>query len=194
MALQPFCWALASFFLSSLSYTLSVGLLGRAISVSQGVYLYTGQHKRTSMPRVGFEPTISVFERAKTVRVSDLTSTVIGWRHITNSKPKYQQLSTLIRSDPVPGDNTTAARLNSHVLPESYLCCEQPCSARILSMLWTAMFCQNPIYTVNSHVLPESYLYCEQPCSATILSILWTAMFCQNPIYTVGAMLWLVKF
>jgi hypothetical protein len=32
---------------------------------------------QTSMPRVGFEPTISVFERAKTVHVLDRVATVI---------------------------------------------------------------------------------------------------------------------
>jgi hypothetical protein len=35
-------------------------------------------HTQTSIPQVGFEPTIPVFERAKTVRVSDRTATVIG--------------------------------------------------------------------------------------------------------------------
>jgi hypothetical protein len=50
----------------SLSFTQSVGLLGRIISQSQGRYLYRTtqtQNKRTqtSMPRVGFEPTIPVF-------------------------------------------------------------------------------------------------------------------------------------
>jgi hypothetical protein len=33
---------------------------------------------RTSMPRVGFEPTIPEFERAKTVYTLDRTATVIG--------------------------------------------------------------------------------------------------------------------
>jgi hypothetical protein len=33
---------------------------------------------QTSMPRVGFEPTILAFERAKTVRVLDRAATVIG--------------------------------------------------------------------------------------------------------------------
>jgi hypothetical protein len=51
----------------------TVGLLGRAISPSQGRYLHTGQHKhrintQTSMPWVGFEPTIATFEQAKTAR------------------------------------------------------------------------------------------------------------------------------
>jgi hypothetical protein len=46
--------------------------LWTGIRPSQGRYLYTEQHKQykptqTSMPRVGFEPTIPVFERAKTV-------------------------------------------------------------------------------------------------------------------------------
>jgi len=53
-----------------------VGLLGRGICPTQGLYLHTGQHEtekrgHTSMPRVGFEPTIPVLERSKTVRVSD---------------------------------------------------------------------------------------------------------------------------
>jgi hypothetical protein len=33
---------------------------------------------QTSMPRVGFEPTIPVFGQAKTVHVSDRAATVIG--------------------------------------------------------------------------------------------------------------------
>jgi hypothetical protein len=40
VAPQPLCWALAA------SYTQSVGLLGRGISQSQGMYLHTEQHKR----------------------------------------------------------------------------------------------------------------------------------------------------
>jgi hypothetical protein len=38
------------------------------------------QNKRTqtSMPQVGFQPTIPVFEQAKTVHASDRTATVIG--------------------------------------------------------------------------------------------------------------------
>jgi hypothetical protein len=44
-----------------------IGLLGRVISPSQDRYLTQTQnkHKQTSMPRVGFEPTIPEFERAK---------------------------------------------------------------------------------------------------------------------------------
>jgi hypothetical protein len=51
----------------SLSFTQSVGLLGQAISPSQGRYLTQTQNKRTqtSMPQVGFEPTITVFQRTK---------------------------------------------------------------------------------------------------------------------------------
>jgi hypothetical protein len=59
-------------FFSFLIYTQSVGHLGRGISPLQGHYLHTGQHKqdkftKTSILRVGFEPTIPVFERVKTV-------------------------------------------------------------------------------------------------------------------------------
>jgi hypothetical protein len=67
----------------SSSFTQSVGLLGRGISPSQGCYLHTGQHKQiertqTFMPQMGFEPTIPVFERAKTVHALDRATTAIG--------------------------------------------------------------------------------------------------------------------
>jgi hypothetical protein len=44
---------------------------------------YTGQHKQnkrtqTSTPLVGFEPTIPVFERAKTVHALDRAANVVG--------------------------------------------------------------------------------------------------------------------
>jgi FAD synthase len=64
----------------------TVGLLGRVIGSSQGLYLNTGQHKhrintytyQTSMSCVGFEPTIPDSERAKTVHALDLSATVTG--------------------------------------------------------------------------------------------------------------------
>jgi hypothetical protein len=73
LALQP-PLAVASAF-SFMVILQTVGLLGRVISSSQGLYLNTGQHKhrintythQTSMPCVGFEPTIPASERAKTV-------------------------------------------------------------------------------------------------------------------------------
>jgi hypothetical protein len=66
--------------LSSLIYIQSVGILGRRISPSQGRYLHTEQYKyvQTSIPRVGFETTISLFERAKTVHALDRATAVIG--------------------------------------------------------------------------------------------------------------------
>jgi hypothetical protein len=63
-------------------YTQSVGLLGRVIGPSQGRYLNTGQHKhthQTSMPRVGFEPTITASERAETVHALDGSANVTGY-------------------------------------------------------------------------------------------------------------------
>jgi hypothetical protein len=65
-------------------FTKSVGLLERGISPSQGRYLHTWQHKQnkrtqTSMPQRGFEPTIPVFERVKTVHALDRAATVIGF-------------------------------------------------------------------------------------------------------------------
>jgi hypothetical protein len=61
----------------------SVGLLGRGISPSQGRYLHRttqtqNKRRQISMPWVGFEPTIPVLERAKTVRALDRAATVIG--------------------------------------------------------------------------------------------------------------------
>jgi hypothetical protein len=56
------------------------------ISPSQGRYLNTGQHShrissytnKTSIPWVGFEPTIPASERAKTVHALDRAATVTG--------------------------------------------------------------------------------------------------------------------
>jgi FAD synthase len=58
-----------------------VALLERVISPSQGRYLTQTQnkHKQTSMLRVGFEPTIPAFERAKTFHVLDRAATVVGY-------------------------------------------------------------------------------------------------------------------
>jgi hypothetical protein len=38
------------------------------------------EHTQTSMPQVGFEPMISMFERARTINALDRGATVIGWR------------------------------------------------------------------------------------------------------------------
>jgi hypothetical protein len=66
-----------------LMYSQSVGLLGRVISSSQGLYLNTGQHNhrintythQTSMPQLRFEPT-------NTVRASEDSSCLgtLGYR------------------------------------------------------------------------------------------------------------------
>jgi hypothetical protein len=74
---------ISQFFLFTLQ---TVGLLGRVISSSQGLYLITGQHKhrinaythQTSMPCVGFELTMAVSERKKTVHASGRSATVTG--------------------------------------------------------------------------------------------------------------------
>jgi hypothetical protein len=60
-----------------------VELLGQGISPSQGSYLHRitqTQNKgtQTSMPRMGFEPTVPVFEWAKKVRALDHAATVTG--------------------------------------------------------------------------------------------------------------------
>jgi hypothetical protein len=46
---------------------------------------------QTSMPRVGFEPTIPVFEQEKTVHASDRAATVIGgYKHSVRNARNYQ--------------------------------------------------------------------------------------------------------
>jgi hypothetical protein len=60
----------------------SVGLLGGGIGLSPTQD--TGQHKQNkrtqaSIPWMGFEPIIPVFERVKTVHVLDRAATLIGW-------------------------------------------------------------------------------------------------------------------
>jgi hypothetical protein len=44
------------------------------------------------MPRVGFESTIAVFERAKTVHASDRAATVIGLSNIVSPKQELDAL------------------------------------------------------------------------------------------------------
>jgi hypothetical protein len=66
----------------------SVGLLGRGIRPKQGRYLTQtyNKHRQTSMPWVGFEPTIPAFERTKTVHALYLAANVIGLRAIAKVK------------------------------------------------------------------------------------------------------------
>jgi hypothetical protein len=70
-------------FILSYSYRQLVGLVGRGISPPQGCYLHRttqtqNKSRQTSMPRVGFEPTIPVFERTKIIHALDRATTVIG--------------------------------------------------------------------------------------------------------------------
>jgi hypothetical protein len=60
-----------------------VGYLGRGISPTQDLYLHTGKHntqkcRHPSMPRMGLEPTIAVFEQSKAVRAADRPATGTG--------------------------------------------------------------------------------------------------------------------
>jgi hypothetical protein len=68
----------------SVSCTQSLELFGRGISPSQVRYLHgttqtQNKRTRTSMAWVGFEPTIPVFEQAKTFHALDHAATVIGF-------------------------------------------------------------------------------------------------------------------
>jgi hypothetical protein len=86
-------------------FSQTVGLTGRVISSSQGRYLNTGQHKhrikaytyQTSMPWVGFEPTIPAFERAKTVHALDRATTVTGcWKYSCVNESRISYSSTRV--------------------------------------------------------------------------------------------------
>jgi hypothetical protein len=71
----------ALFHFSFLILRQSVGLPGRGICPSQGHYLHSNtntEKAQISMPWVGFEHTISVSERAKSVHTSDRATTVIS--------------------------------------------------------------------------------------------------------------------
>jgi hypothetical protein len=65
-----------------LIYLRAVGLLGRVISSSQGLYLNTQhKHRKThihTIPKVGFEPAITASERSKTVHTSNRSATATG--------------------------------------------------------------------------------------------------------------------
>jgi hypothetical protein len=45
------------------------------------------------MPRVGFEPTIPLFERVKTVHVLDCAATVMGYFRKKNGLHKLQEIN-----------------------------------------------------------------------------------------------------
>jgi hypothetical protein len=72
----------------SWSFTRSVGPLGRGISPSQSRCLHKQDNKTknkcklTSMLQVGFEPTIPVSERTKTVHALNCAATLIGRRFL----------------------------------------------------------------------------------------------------------------
>jgi hypothetical protein len=69
----------------------SLGLLvGRGIIPTQGFYIHrTTEHRKTRttvMPRTGFEPAISVFERSKTVLALDRAAIGTGSRQVFRLK------------------------------------------------------------------------------------------------------------
>jgi hypothetical protein len=67
---------LGRFFSFLILYTVS-SLDGGSARRKASIYTQN-KRTRTSMPRVGFEPTIPVFEEAKAVNASDGAATVIG--------------------------------------------------------------------------------------------------------------------
>jgi hypothetical protein len=76
MTLQPICWAFAGFFSFLILYTVDGTPWAEDQPVARPLSTHrTAQtqikHTQTSMPRVGLELTILVFERAKTVQALD---------------------------------------------------------------------------------------------------------------------------
>jgi hypothetical protein len=72
--------------LQFLNLRVSVGLLGQGNSPSKGYYLTQTEYTQISMPSVGFEPTIPVFERTKIFHTSDHAATVIDHSSLGFSK------------------------------------------------------------------------------------------------------------
>jgi hypothetical protein len=77
--------------LQFLNFRQLVGLPGQGLSPSQGHYLHRttqtqNKRRQTSMPSVGFEPTIPVFEQAKTFNSLDCVTAVIGCPRIKQCK------------------------------------------------------------------------------------------------------------
>jgi hypothetical protein len=81
------------------------------------LFSHRTQNKRiqTSIPRVGFEPTITVFERPKTVHALDRVSTVIGM-----SQPDCKNLCAF--SGEQPGRKTQTIFVLCMELPYSHHC------------------------------------------------------------------------
>jgi hypothetical protein len=69
---------------------------------------------QTSTPQVGFEPTISVFERAKTVHASDRAAIVIGMESIQKCKYRYR-----LKCDAVQNDRTLPTLQSNLLSPSS---------------------------------------------------------------------------
>jgi hypothetical protein len=65
-------------FFSFLIYTQSVGLLDGGSARRKAATYTQNKRTQTSIPQVGFEPKIPMFERAKTVHALDRAATAIG--------------------------------------------------------------------------------------------------------------------
>jgi hypothetical protein len=78
------CWALAALFnfliLNSVGRTHWTGdqPVARSLPIHRTTQTQNKRTIQTSIPSVGFEPTIPAFQRAKTVHSSDSAATVIG--------------------------------------------------------------------------------------------------------------------
>jgi hypothetical protein len=81
------------FFSFVIVFTQMVELLGLLIRPSQGLYLYTGEHRHGTKAHTD---TVPAFEGVKTVHASDLAATVIGIRFIHNNKGKRVMLDFLL--------------------------------------------------------------------------------------------------
>jgi hypothetical protein len=86
MALQPFVGLWLLFQFRNLFYTDGRTPWTGDQPVPRPLPKHRTTQTQTSIPRVGFEPTIPVLERAKTVHALDRATTVIGFRGIHHLK------------------------------------------------------------------------------------------------------------
>jgi hypothetical protein len=79
---------------------------------------YTQNNRtQTSMPRVGFEPTIPAFEWAKTVHVLDRAATVFGIAHRRVQHLELPRIYTQLKTSTAIGISVSS--FLNHVIPLS---------------------------------------------------------------------------
>jgi hypothetical protein len=144
------------------------------MSPTQILYLHTGQHKQnkhiqTSILRVGFEPTISVFGREKAVHIFDRSATAVGLKRIYSPSLAWSGMHYITRNSDssLPGYTVSHPRskqvgsslpgkrrvLQSTMLNSRYekVFMKQVLKENLITSLLTVRFWNHDNYLINSH-------------------------------------------